>query len=261
MWFCIAVRVCVYACLLPGCAICLCVCACSIFFSFLTALPCKESLTTFFAANLCISVRVWVFVSMCVCVFAALIAVWQAVTNLWSSVAFRFWMMCYSCDWLFLSAPYPTSPHTHNTPLLIVRSSVGGGVIFLFSISTWIFRDKRKSLWEDVGILDWPLPTSQRWKKKWQQAEANKQQQQHIQNKNMSENNNVFLSFSYCSLGHLSCCCCFNTWRRRQRVELDLIFFLNFFCYVVIFHAAGFALVLRLCVLVRNLFLGSAYNN
>lgn len=180
MWFCIAVRVCVYACLLPGCAICLCVCACSIFFSFLTALPCKESLTTFFAANLCISVRVWVFVSMCVCVFAALIAVWQAVTNLWSSVAFRFWMMCYSCDWLFLSAPYPTSPHTHNTPLLIVRSSVGGGVIFLFSISTWIFRDKRKSLWEDVGILDWPLPTSQRWKKKWQQAEANKQQQQHI---------------------------------------------------------------------------------
>lgn len=61
-------------------------------------------------------------------------------------------------------------------------------------------------------------------------------------------------SLSYCSsLGHLSCCCCFNTWRRRQRVELELIFFFEFLLLRCHFPRS------RLCVGVTSVCVGAKF--
>lgn len=180
MRFCIGVRVCVRVCLclLPGCAICLCVCAFS-FFSFLTALPCKESLTTFFAANLCISVRVWVFVSMCVCVCCAYrsqpgrqLAIYDLAS------LFGFGWCVIAAIGCFGLPPAPAPPlltHTiHPCWLCAAQSVVVSFFIFHFNLNLFEIRERVSEMFK---FLFWPLPTSQRLNKKWQRAEANKQQQ------------------------------------------------------------------------------------
>lgn len=223
--------VCVFVwCLLPGCAICLCVCAFS-FFSFLTALPCKESLTTFFAANLCISVRVWVFVSMCVCVCCAYrsqpgrqLAIYDLLASL-----FGFGWCVIAAIGCFGLPPAPAPPpltHTiHPCWLCAAQSVVVSCFIFHFNLNLFEIRERVSE--KMFKFLFWPLPTSQRLNKKWQRAEQTTNNNTYIHRTRTCwrTRTTTCLSFYYSSLGHISCCCCFNTWHRRQRVELELIFF------------------------------------
>lgn len=205
-------------------------------------------------------------VSVCVCLLRLSQSARQAVSYLWSSsVAFRFWMMCYSCDWLFRSAPCPTSPHTHTHTihpcwLCAAQSVVVSFFIFHFNLNLLEIRERDSE--KMLKFLFWPLPTSQRLNKQRQTSNNNNNTyigQEHVEEQEQQRASlfiillllTIFLVVAASTRGNVG-----------NPSNLSW-FSLNFFCYVVIFHAAGFALMLRLyvCLFMRNLFLDSAYNN
>lgn len=212
----------------------------------------------------CACVSVCFDVCVCVCLLRLSQSARQAVSYLWSSsVAFRFWMMCYSCDWLFRSAPCPTSPHTHTHTihpcwLCAAQSVVVSFFIFHFNLNLFEIRERVSE--KMLKFLFWPLPTSQRLNKQRQTSNNNNTYigQEHVEEQ---EQQRASLFYYSSSLGHLSCCCCFNTWQRRQPVELELIFF-EFLLLRCHFPRSRLCVgVTSVCVFMRNLFLDSAYNN
>lgn len=143
-------------------------------------------------------------------------------------------------------APPPlTHTHTiHPCWLCAAQSVVVSFFIFHFNLNLFEIRERVSE--KMLKFLFWPLPTSQRLNKQRQTSNNNNNTyigQEHVEEQEQQRASlfiilllTIFLVVAASTRGNVG-----------NASNLSW-FSLNFFCYVVIFHAAGFALVLRLCV-------------
>lgn len=167
---------------------------------------------------------------MCVCVcvccaYRSQLGRQLAIYDLLASLFGFGWCVIAAIGCFGLPPAPPPLTHTHTIHpcwLCAAQSAVVSFFIFHFNLNLFEIRERVSE--KMLKFLFWPLPTSQRLNKQRQTSNNNNTYigQEHVEEQ---EQQRASLFYYSSSLDHLSCCCCFNTWQRRQRIELELIFF------------------------------------
>lgn len=168
----------------------------------------------------------------CVCVCVCVCCAYRsqpgrqlAIYDLLASLFGFGWCVIAAIGCFGLPPAPPPLTHTHTIHpcwLCAAQSVVVSFFIFHFNLNLFEIRERDSE--KMLKFLFWPLPTSQRLNKQRQTSNNNNTYigQEHVEEQ---EQQRASLFYYSSPLDHLSCCCCFNTWQRRQRVELELIFF------------------------------------